>query len=108
MNRELESTAPTAMADKNFFIIASRYMILQARYGYHFCTVECLAGEDEHENFVSFQFKGGAADVSRRILRAGMLATCWRATASVWTSRMTPCLPWRKRTTPKRPCAGRA
>ena len=28
------------MADKNFFIIASRYMILQARYGYHFCTVE--------------------------------------------------------------------
>ena len=74
MNRELESTAPTAMADKNFFIIASRYMILQARYGYHFCTVECLAGEDEHENFVSFQFKGGAADVSRRILRARMLA----------------------------------
>ena len=74
MNRELESTAPAAMADKNFFIIASRYMILQARYGYHFCTVECLAGEDEHENFVSFQFKGGAADVSRRILRARMLA----------------------------------
>ena len=74
MNRELESTAPTAMADKNFFIIASRYMILQARYGYHFCTVECLAGENEHENFVSFQFKGGAADVSRRILRARMLA----------------------------------
>ena len=26
MNRELESTAPTAMADKNFFIIASRYI----------------------------------------------------------------------------------
>ena len=74
MNRELESTAPTAMADKNFFIIASRYMILQARYGYHFCTVECLAGDNEHENFVSFQFKGGAADVSRRILRARMLA----------------------------------
>ncbi len=74
MNPELESTAPTTMAERNFFIIGDRYMILQARYGYHFCTVECLAGEDRHENFVNFQFKGGAADRERRRLRARMLA----------------------------------
>lgn len=74
MNPELESTAPTTMAERNFFIIGDRYMILQARYGYHFCTVECLAGEDSHENFVNFQFKGGAADRERRRLRARMLA----------------------------------
>ncbi|MGE9986419.1 PEP/pyruvate-binding domain-containing protein [Desulfovibrio sp. SGI.169] len=75
MNPELESAAPTAMAERNFFIIGDRYMILQARYGYHFCTVECLAGEDSHENFVNFQFKGGAADRERRRLRAQMLAS---------------------------------
>ncbi|MCD7984624.1 MAG: phosphoenolpyruvate synthase [Desulfovibrio sp.] len=75
MNPELESTAPTTMAERNFFIIGDRYMILQARYGYHFCTVECLAGEDSHENFVNFQFKGGAADRERRRLRARMLAS---------------------------------
>ena len=74
MNPELESTAPTTMAERNFFIIGEHYMILQARYGYHFCTVECLAGEDSHENFVNFQFKGGAADRERRRLRARMLA----------------------------------
>ena len=74
MNPELESTAPTTMAERNFFIIGDRYMILQARYGYHFCTVECLAGEDSHENFVNFQFKGGAADRERRRLRTRMLA----------------------------------
>lgn len=74
MNPELESAAATTMTERNFFIIGDRYMILQARYGYHFCTVECLAGEDSHENFVNFQFKGGAADRERRRLRARMLA----------------------------------
>lgn len=74
MKPELESTAPNAMAQRNFFIIGSGYMLLQARYGYHFCTVESQAGPDGHENFVSFQFKGGAADRQRRRLRAAMLA----------------------------------
>jgi pyruvate,water dikinase len=75
MNPELENAAPTVMADRNFFIISDRYMILQARYGYHLCTVECLADKDSHENFVSFQFKGGAADRERRRLRAAMIAS---------------------------------
>ena len=74
MNKDLESTAPAVMAEKNFFIISSKYMILQARYGYHFCTVECLAGDNRHENFVSFQFKGGAADAQRRERRARLIA----------------------------------
>ncbi|MDR1660663.1 MAG: phosphoenolpyruvate synthase [Desulfovibrio sp.] len=75
MNPELEEAAPTVMTDRNFFIISARYMILQARYGYHLCTVECLADENRHENFVSFQFKGGAADRERRHLRAAMIAS---------------------------------
>ena len=74
MNKDLESTAPAVMAEKNFFIISSKYMILQARYGYHFCTVECLAGDNRHENFVSFQFKGGAADARRRERPARLIA----------------------------------
>lgn len=74
MNPDLESTAPSRMAERNFFIVSDTYMILQARYGYHFCTVESLAGGDSHENFVNFQFKGGAADRQRRQLRAQMLA----------------------------------
>ena len=36
--------------------------------------MESLAGEESHENFVSFQFKGGAADRKRRQLRARMVA----------------------------------
>lgn len=69
MKPELESTLASPMAERNFFIIGADYMILQARYGYHFCTVECQAGPQAHENFLSFQFKGGAADRERRFLR---------------------------------------
>ncbi|MBQ9537377.1 MAG: phosphoenolpyruvate synthase [Desulfovibrionaceae bacterium] len=75
MNPELESTAPTTMTERNFFIIDAGYMILQARYGYHFCTVECQSTSKRSENFVTFQFKGGAADRERRILRVKMLAS---------------------------------
>lgn len=74
MNPELEVTAPNTMAMRNYFIISSAYMLLQARYGYHFCTVEALASSEKQENFVSFQFKGGAADVNRRKLRTAMIS----------------------------------
>lgn len=74
MNPELEVTAPNTMAMRNYFIISSAYMLLQARYGYHFCTVEALASNEKQENFVSFQFKGGAADVNRRKLRTAMIS----------------------------------
>jgi len=74
MNPALESTAANDMAERNIFIIDAHYMLLQARYGYHFCTIECRAAGEIHENFVSFQFKGGAADLQRRCLRAALLA----------------------------------
>ena len=74
MNPDLEITAPNAMLAKNFLIISDTYLLLQARYGYHFCTVECLASKQPQENFVNLQFKGGAADRERRHLRACMLA----------------------------------
>lgn len=74
MKPELESTFASPMAERNFFIIGANYMILQARYGYHFCTVECQAGPQPHENFLSFQFKGGATDRERRLLRLQLFA----------------------------------
>ena len=50
------------------------YCNLQASFGYHFCTVEAQAGESPQENYVNFHFKGGAANLSRRLLRVNALA----------------------------------
>ncbi len=70
VNPDLEPTAATTLANRNFLMISRDYCNLQARFGYHFCTVEAMAADNPHENYVTFQFKGGAASSERRTLRA--------------------------------------
>jgi pyruvate,water dikinase len=70
VNPDLEPTAATTLANRNFLMISRDYCNLQARFGYHFCTVEAMAADNPHENYVTFQFKGGAASADRRALRA--------------------------------------
>ena len=73
-NPELDPTMATTFAVKNYFMISKEFCNLQSRFGFHFCTVEAQAGDDPQENYVSFQFKGGAADLSRRVRRARLVA----------------------------------
>ena len=73
-NPELEITSSSMRMTRNYFLVDRDYCNLQASFGYHFCTVEAQAGEEEQENYVNFHFKGGAANMARRLLRINALA----------------------------------
>lgn len=73
-NPELEITSASTRMMRNYFMVDKEYCNLQASFGYHFCTIEAQAGEAEQENYVNFHFKGGAANLGRRLLRVNAIA----------------------------------
>ena len=72
-NPALASPFKKPYADRNYFIISKHFVNLQSRFGFHFTNVEALAGPRPEENYLSFSFKGGAADLERKVARARLI-----------------------------------
>jgi pyruvate,water dikinase len=52
--------------DRTLALVSLNYLNFSSRLGYHFATVDSFCGPIRNENYITFFFKGGAADVMRR------------------------------------------
>jgi len=60
--------------DRSYAIIADKYLNFSSRVGYHYSVVDAYCGETVNKNYISFSFKGGAADDIKRNRRVRAIA----------------------------------
>lgn len=62
------------MGGPNYVVVSKDYLNFNSRLGYHFAVVDAFCGEELNDNYITFSFKGGAADIGRRNRRAELIA----------------------------------
>jgi len=62
------------MGGPNYAVISGEYLNFNSRLGYHFATIDTYCGPVVNDNYITFYFKGGAADMGRRSRRATLIA----------------------------------
>ena len=74
MRPELDPSVPSALTTKNYFLISQNFCNVSVRLGYHYAMIEAYLSDLLTESYVTFRFKGGAADMGRKAVRAKLLA----------------------------------
>ncbi len=60
--------------DRSYAIISDKYLNFSSRIGYHYSVLDSYCSDSLHKNYITFSFKGGAADELRRNRRARAIA----------------------------------
>jgi pyruvate,water dikinase len=66
--------AQERFGDRSYAIISRASLNFSSRVGYHYSVVDAYCGDTVNKNYVTFSFKGGAADDVRRHRRARSIA----------------------------------
>ncbi|MBE0585363.1 MAG: pyruvate, water dikinase [Desulfofustis sp.] len=74
MRPELDPSVASQLTVKNYFLISKNFCHLSVRLGYHYALIEAYLSDLLTESYVTFRFKGGAADMGRKTLRVQLLA----------------------------------
>jgi pyruvate,water dikinase len=62
------------MGGASYAVVSAKYLNFSSRLGYHFATVDTYCGRNINNNYITFYFKGGAADIDRRSRRALLIS----------------------------------
>jgi pyruvate,water dikinase len=57
------------LGDNSYAIVSPNYLNFGSRLGYHFTTLDSVCCANLNDNYILFRFKGGAADIERRVRR---------------------------------------
>lgn len=60
--------------EKSYAIISDKYLNFSSRVGYHYSILDAYCGATVNKNYITFSFKGGAADDIRRNRRVRAIA----------------------------------
>ena len=62
------------LGSRSYAIISDSYMNFFSRMGYHFSRLDAYASDELNNNYINFNFRGGAADPVRRMRRAKVIS----------------------------------
>ena len=71
--------AAERFGERTYAIISDKYLNFSSRVGYHYGILDAYCGQSINKNYITFSFKGGAADDVRRNRRARMIALILKA-----------------------------
>jgi pyruvate, water dikinase len=67
-------SASSSFGDRSYAIISDKYLNFSSRVGYHYSVIDCYCSRTVNMNYISFSFKGGAADDIRKNRRTRAIA----------------------------------
>jgi pyruvate, water dikinase len=67
-------SGPDVLGERSYALISDKYLNFSSRVGYHYSILDAYCGRTINKNYITFRFKGGAADDLRRHRRARVIA----------------------------------